>query len=162
MRDVSRFALRREEFSRQDLLKYLVPPYFVPEETSLHTQMLNFQRNKSRFGLVVDEYGDIQGIVTLEDIIEEVIGEFTTNITSISQDIHPQEDGSYLIDGSIHIRHLNRSMGWNLPTSGAKTLSGLIIDTLEMIPNHSTCVLINNYPIEVVQVLDNMIKTARV
>lgn len=162
MRDVSQMALRREEFDREALLALLHKPYFVPEETSLHTQMMNFQRNKLRFGLVVDEYGDLQGVVTLEDIIEEVIGEFTTDVTSMSQDIHPQTDGSYLIDGGILIRQLNRSMGWELPTDKAKTLSGLIIERLEMIPNHSTCVLIDGYPVEVVQVLDNMIKTARV
>lgn len=143
------------------LKRTLMKPYFVPEGTSLHIQLLQFQTNKQRMGLVVDEYGDIQGLVTLADILEEIVGEFTTDTTHINQEIHPQPDGSYLIDGSAYIREINRALKWQLPTDGAKTIGGLITNYLETIPEQATCLKINGYPLEVVQVKDNAIKTVR-
>ena len=147
--------------SKNTLEHVLAAPYFVPEGTPLTQQLLEFKQNQRRLGLVVNEYGDILGLIALEDILEEVVGEFTTDVSTISKDIHPQEDGTFLVDGSVTIRELNRAMGWTLPTTGPKTLSGLIIDYLEMIPELGTCCLIDHVPIEVVQVSENRIKTAR-
>ncbi len=136
--------------------------YFVPENTPLHTQLFNFQQEKQRIGMVVDEYGDIQGIVTLEDILEEIVGEFTTDLADTSIDINPQEDGSYLIDGGANIRAINRSLGFDLPTGGSKTFNGLITDYLETIPDANVCVSLAGYHIEIVQLNDNMIRTAKI
>ena len=111
--------------------------------------------------LVVDEYGDIQGIVTIEDILEEIVGDFTTDLHTTSTTIHPQEDETYLVDGSTHIRLINRSLGWDIPTDGAKTLNGLITECLETIPDSNICVRISGYRIEIVLIHDTMIKTAK-
>jgi Mg2+/Co2+ transporter CorB len=137
-------------------------PYFIPEGTTLHTQLLNFQRNKRRMALVVDEYGDVLGLVTLEDILEEIVGEFTTGVEKDNQPVRLQEDGSFLVDGSMSVRDLNRVQRWELPIDGPTTLSGLIIESLEAIPTIGTCILIANYPVEVVEMNDNIIKIARV
>ncbi len=161
MRDISKY-LADDSFSIEKLSEFSKKPYFVPEGTSLHRQLINFQHNKTRLGLVVDEYGGILGLITLEDILEEIVGELTTDISVISREIHPQADGSFIIDGSINLRALNRMMNWELPTIGAKTLSGLIIDYLEAIPEPSTCVLIARYPIIIIHIQDNMVKTVKV
>ncbi len=161
-----RDALRlqsKEQFSKSSLLRAVKELYFIPEGTPLNVQLSNFQHNKERIGLVVDEYGDIQGLVTLEDILEEIVGDFTTSmITTPSEDINIQQDGSFLIDATINIRDLNKEMKWNLPIDGPKTLNGLIIEFLEDIPAASTSLHIAGYYIEVVEVADNMIKTVRV
>ncbi|SCZ49746.1 HlyC/CorC family transporter [Thiohalomonas denitrificans] len=136
--------------------------YFIPEATRLNTQLLNFQKQRHRMGLVVDEYGDIQGLVTLDDILEEIVGEFTTDPGTTLKEIHPQEDGTYLVDGSANVRELNRIMNWSLPTEGAKTLNGMLIEYLETIPEPGTSVLLNDYPLEVVQTGASAIKTVRV
>lgn len=136
--------------------------YFIPEGTLLNRQLLNFREAKVRSGLVVDEYGDIKGLVTLEDILEEVIGEFTTDFAALSKDIHPQPDGSYLVDGTVTIRDLNRGIGSKFPTSGPKTLGGLILEYIEQIPPVGTCMKYSEYIFEVVKLQDNMIKTVRV
>lgn len=161
-----RDALRlqsKEQFSKSSLLRAVKEIYFVPEGTPLNVQLANFQRNKERIGLVVDEYGDIQGLVTLEDILEEIVGDFTTSmITTPSEDINKQPDGSYLIDATINIRELNKEMGWHFPIDGPKTLNGLIIEYLEDIPEPSTSMRIFGYPLEVIEVGENMVKTVRV
>ncbi|MCT8985654.1 HlyC/CorC family transporter [Shewanella phaeophyticola] len=161
-----RDALRlqsKEQFSKSSLLRAVKELYFIPEGTPLNVQLSNFQHNKERIGLVVDEYGDIQGLVTLEDILEEIVGDFTTSmITTPSEDINIQQDGSFLIDATINIRDLNKEMKWNLPIDGPKTLNGLIIEFLEDIPAASTSLHIAGYQIEVVEVADNMIKAVRV
>ncbi|MGB6137511.1 MAG: CNNM domain-containing protein [Shewanella sp.] len=161
-----RDALRlqsKEQFSKSSLLRAVKELYFIPEGTPLNVQLSNFQHNKERIGLVVDEYGDIQGLVTLEDILEEIVGDFTTSmIATPSEDINIQQDGSFLIDATINIRDLNKEMKWDLPIDGPKTLNGLIIEFLEDIPAASTSLHIAGYHIEVVEVADNMIKTARV
>ncbi|MEM9103963.1 MAG: CNNM domain-containing protein, partial [Pseudomonadota bacterium] len=150
------------ELDRETFVASLEEVYFVPEGTPLNTQLLKFQRKKKRIGLVVDEYGDIQGLVTLEDILEEIVGEFTTDVAQTSKDIHPQADQSYMVDGSANIRELNRIMGWNLPIDGPKTLSGLIIEILESIPATGTSLKIAEHPIEIIQVKDNIVKSAKI
>jgi len=137
-------------------------PYFVPEGTPLNQQLLNFQRQKRRIGFVVNEYGDIQGLVTLEDILEEIVGEFTTDPSTNIREIHPQDDGTFLVDGSINIRELNRVMHWELPTEGPKTLNGLVLEYLETIPEPGTSLLLAGYPIDIVQTTTNAVKMVRV
>lgn len=136
--------------------------YFVPEGTGLHQQLMNFQQVKKRTALVVDEYGDIQGLVTLEDILEEIVGEFTTDMAAMYKEVHPQQDGSLLVDGSAAVRDLNKSMGWKLPMVGPRTLSGLITEHLGFIPPTQSCLKINGYAMEIVQLKDNVIKTIKV
>ncbi len=136
-------------------------PYFVPESTPLQTQLLNFQKEKRRIGIVVDEYGDVQGLVTLEDILEEIVGEFTTDVPNNQDDIQPQQDGSWLIDASATLREVNRELGWELPTHGPKTLNGLILEHLESIPDGNTCVGFGPYRIETLEVKENLIRAVR-
>ena len=154
--------LIKEQLTKATLMRAVSEIYFIPEGTPLNTQLLKFQRTKERIGLVVDEYGDIQGLVTLADILEEVVGEFTTDISDNgNEDIMPQPDGSYLIEGSINLRDLNREMQLELPTDGPKTLNGLILEYLEEIPQGNLSIRLAGYPMEVVDVQDNMIKTVR-
>lgn len=137
--------------------------YFVPEGTPLNTQLLNFQRQKRRIALVVDEYGDVQGLVTIEDILEEIVGEFTTDpATMMHRDVHAEADGSFVVNASASVRALNRAMQWSLPTDGPKTLNGLIVEHLEAIPEPGVSLKIRNYALEVLQTGDNTIKTVRV
>jgi Mg2+/Co2+ transporter CorB len=137
--------------------------YFVPAGTTLNTQLLNFQRDKRRTGFVVDEYGDIQGLVTLDDILEEIVGEFTTDpATMMHKDVHAEGDGTFVADASATIRALNRSMRWNLPMDGPKTLNGLIVEFLETIPEPGTTLKLADYMLEVLQTGDNAIKTVRI
>ena len=138
-------------------------PYFVPSGTTLSTQLQNFQRNKRRLAFVVDEYGDIQGLITLEDILEEIVGEFTTDpATMMHRDVHPERDGSFVVNASATIRALNRSMRWSLPMDGPKTLNGLIIEVLETIPDVGTTMKVDGYMIEVLQTAENTIRTVRI
>lgn len=137
-------------------------PYFVPEGTPLSTQLIQFQRRRERIALVVDEYGDIQGIVTLEDILEEIVGEFTTDPADEGDDVVSEGADSYLVDATANIRELNRSQEWDLPTDGPKTLNGLIVELLETIPRPGTCLKVNGYPIEIVESDDNRVRTVRV
>jgi Mg2+/Co2+ transporter CorB len=154
--------LTEENFSRETLLDIVPEAYFVPESTPLHTQLLNFQRAKRRIALVVDEYGDVQGLVTLEDILEEIVGEFTTDPAASIKEVHPQEDGTWLVDGSANIRELNKLLDWDLPVDGPKTLNGLILEHLEAIPEAGTSLKISDYPIDIMQVSDNAVKTAKI
>jgi Mg2+/Co2+ transporter CorB len=137
--------------------------YFVPSGTTLNAQLLNFQRDKRRMAFVVDEYGDIQGLVTLEDILEEIVGEFTTDpATMMHKDVHAEADGSFVASASTSVRALNRSMRWSLPTDGPKTLNGLIVEFLETIPETGTTLKLADYMLEVLQTGDNAIKTVRI
>ena len=154
--------LQKPEINKAEILQYAVDPYYVPQGTQLHRQLINFQNAKRRIGVVVDEYGDVLGLITLEDILEEIVGEFTTDLAATSQDIHPQEDGSFLVDGGTHLREMNRVLHWHLPTDGPKTLNGLITEYLQDIPDANTSVRVGDHLIEIVQVKDNMVKTARV
>jgi len=153
---------KHDELTREALQQAAQDVYFVPERTPLNTQLLNFQRHHRRIGLVVNEYGDIQGLVTLEDILEEIVGEFTTNPDTLSTDIHPQTDSTFLVDGSITIRELNRIMQWHLPTDGPKTLNGLILNYLEVIPEAGTSLRLEGYPMDIVQVVNNAVKMVRI
>ncbi len=154
--------LANNKLNKENLRKNLTESYFIPEGTPLHVQLVNFKEQRVRSGLVVDEYGDIIGLVTLEDILEEIVGEFSINLASTSRDVHAQKDGSFLVDGGANVRELNRVMDWHLPIDGPKTLSGLIIERLEIIPNYPTGLRINGYPIEVVKTQGNTIKIARI
>lgn len=150
-----------ERLDKETLIKVADAPYFIPEETPLSAQILNFQKVKKRSAFVVDEYGDLQGLVTLEDILEEVVGEFTTDIATLGKDIIEQDDNTVLVDASITLRHLYRLRGWQLPSIGPRTLSGLIIEFLGYIPPAECCLKIENYQIEILKVSDNMVKTVR-
>ncbi len=154
--------LRREDVNKDIIRNLARDIYFIPEGTPLNTQLLNFQRHRQRIGLVVNEYGDIQGLVTLEDILEEVIGEFTTSADSLYRNIHPQADDTLLIDAGITVRELNKALQWELPTDGPRTLNGLILDYLEVIPEAGTSLRLDKYPIEIVQMSNNAVKTVKV
>ncbi len=137
-------------------------PYYVPEGTSLHTQLYNFQKEKHRLAMVVDEYGDIQGLVTLEDILEEIVGKFTTDVETKESDITLYADGNTLIKGAANIREINKTLNWDLPCDGPKTLNGLITETLEDIPEGLACVEIGDYQIEILELAENKVKSAKV
>lgn len=155
--------LAQNKLTKKTLLEVMEEAYFIPEGTPLNTQLLNFRRAKQRIGLVVDEYGDIQGLVTLEDILEEIVGEFTTDeLAALVRAIQAQEDGSYLVDGSISIRDLNNTLGLHLPSEGPRTLSGLIVEYLEMLPQAGVSLRMGNQPLEIIHVKGNLIKTVRI
>ncbi|WP_104204848.1 HlyC/CorC family transporter [Billgrantia saliphila] len=160
LRNAARF-LSRSEVTKAAIVQEAREPYFIPESTPLHTQLLNFQKQKRRIGIVVDEYGDVEGLVTLEDILEEIVGEFTTDVAGQDQDIHRLDDGSHVIDGTANIRDINRSLGWQLPTDGPKTLNGLILEHLEAFPEGPTCLQIGAVRMEILDVRDNLITSAR-
>jgi len=151
-----------EDFTEEKLRKSLSQAFFIPTGTSLTKQLINFQHAKERLALVVDEYGDIIGLITLEDILEEIVGEFTTDMSEAYVAILAQDDGAYLVEGSITIRQFNRIVDWKFPISEAKTMNGLVIEHLQTIPEEGTCCLLGNIPIEVVHVQDNRIKTIKV
>jgi Mg2+/Co2+ transporter CorB len=157
--------LARGRLNRSSLIEAATAreAYFAPSGTTLNTQLLNFQRDKRRMAFVVDEYGDIQGLVTLDDILEEIVGEFTTDpATMMHKDVRKDVDGSFVASASTTIRALNRSMHWNLPTDGPKTLNGLIVEYLETIPEPGTTLKLADYMLEVLQTGDNAIKTVRI
>jgi Mg2+/Co2+ transporter CorB len=157
-------ALARGDFDREHLAELAREreAYFVPEGTTLDVQLLNFKRDRRRIALVVDEYGDIQGLVTLEDILEEVVGEFTSAPATLHKDIHRDADGSYVVNGAIGARVLNRTLGWSLPTDGPRTLNGLIVEYLETLPQAGTVLRLGDLTIEILQTVDNSVKTARI
>lgn len=154
--------LATRKLDNSTLQQLLIEPYFVPEGTPLSTQLVQFQRRRERIALVVDEYGDIQGIVTLEDILEEIVGEFTTDPADDGDDVVSEGADLYLVDATANIRELNRSQEWDLPTDGPKTLNGLIVELLETIPAPGTLLEVNGYPIEIVETDDNRVRTVRV
>jgi len=149
-------------FSKSSIESLLMEPYFVPEGTPLSTQLVQFQKSNQRLALVVDEYGDIQGMVTLEDILEEIVGEFTTAPADSVDEIVRERENCYLIAGSANVREVNKSLHWDLPTEGPKTMNGLILETLETIPAPGTCLKLASYPIEIVDSNDNRVTLLRV
>ncbi|HEY3644868.1 MAG TPA: HlyC/CorC family transporter [Gammaproteobacteria bacterium] len=153
--------LSREDADKDAFREILRESLFVPESTSLQRQLLNFQNATKRIGLVVDEYGDIQGLVTLEDILEEIVGEFTTDPAAQHKDVYKESETSYLINGSASLRSLNRVMHLKLPTDGPKTLNGLILEQLEAIPQAGTAFKLAGHSFEIVQTSDNTVKTVR-
>lgn len=154
--------LSNEDKSIENLIDSLEEAYFTPENTPLSTQLFNFQKNKKTTAVVIDEYGSVKGIVTIKDVLEEIVGELATDIDKESVEIMEQKDGSYLIDASVSLRELNKKLDWELPINGAKTLNGLIIDKIETIPENNIKIEIENYLIETVLIRNNMIKIARV
>lgn len=161
LRNSSQF-ITEKGLNRKRMLGVAKDPYFVPENTSLHVQLLNFQKEKRRLAVVVDEYGAILGLVTLEDILEEIVGEFTSNYTSAESDIQPADNNSYLIDGTATIRDINKQLSWELPTEGPKTLNGLIMEHLESFPDANVGLEIGEYYVEIMKIGDNIIQQARV
>lgn len=154
--------ISQDNLTPESLDSIIKDAYFVPEGTPLNKQLINFQRNRRRTGLVVDEYGDLLGLITLEDIFREIVGEFTADTIDEDKDVHPQADGSYLVAGSANIREINRNNNWNLPTEGPKTINGLVLEHLESIPDPGVSLRIDDYVIEVVQTTDNAIRTVRI
>ncbi|MDX1901124.1 MAG: HlyC/CorC family transporter [Gammaproteobacteria bacterium] len=161
LRELMRELLSGNTLTREALMRKIQEAYFVPENTPLNIQLLNFQREQQRTALIVDEYGDILGLLSMSDILEQIVGAFATDISGTTRLIQKQADGSYLVDGTLSVREFNRLSGWELPVRGPRTLSGLIIEYLEAIPRAGTCVRIKNYPIEVVHMQDNRVKVAR-
>ncbi|SBS34075.1 Magnesium and cobalt efflux protein CorC [Marinomonas aquimarina] len=153
--------LREPNPTKAALLKATLEPYFIPESTSINTVLLNFQKDHQQMGIVVDEYGDVQGIAALEDILEEIVGEFTPPQEDEEEEISILEDGSFRIEGTTHIRDINKALSWHLPTDGPKTLNGLIIETLEFIPEHPISLWVDNYMIEIQEIEDKVVKYAR-
>jgi Mg2+/Co2+ transporter CorB len=157
--------LARGSLNRERLLELAAArePYFVPEGTSLTQQLAQFQRMRRRLAFVVNEYGDIAGLVTLEDILEEIVGEFTTDPSAVThKDVSQDSAGNWLVNASATIRALNRTLGWQLPALGPRTLNGLLLEKLETIPTPGTALRIGNYDFEILQIADNAIRTVRV
>ncbi|BBB15676.1 magnesium and cobalt efflux protein [Candidatus Rickettsiella viridis] len=155
-------SLSEQQLSKEVLINAAEEVHFIPEATALNSQLLNFRREKHRIGLVVNEYGEIQGLITLEDILEEIVGEFTTDTALMRRAITLQADGSYLVDGGIALRDLNRQLNYDLPLRGPKTLSGLIIEQLEVIPKIGAVLHLENKRMEVIAVKNNRIKTVKI
>lgn len=152
-----------KEFTKETMLRAADEIYYVPEGTPLSTQLIKFQRNKKKVGLVVNEYGDIQGLVTVEDILEEIVGDFTTSMSpTLAEEVTPQNDGSVIIDGSANVREINKAFNWHLPEDDARTVNGIILEALEEIPVAGTRVRIGQYDIDILDVQDNMIKQVQV
>lgn len=160
MRQIARL-LTLNKLTHAVLEAAAVEPYFIPEDTALSVQLLNFQKHKKRMGIVVDEYGDIEGLVTLEDILEEIVGELSDREQTEEPDILQQDEHSYEIDGSAYIREINKALGWELPSNGPKTLNGLITEILESIPEGAVCIKVDNYLVETLEIRDNRICKAR-
>ena len=160
MRKLSR-VIDHNGLDRDALEKEMDRPYFIPESTPLHTQLLNFQKKKLRLGVVVDEYGEVLGLVALEDILEEIVGEFTSNLAENQSTIFPQRDGSYIIAGATSVRDINRSLNWELPTDGPRTLSGLVLEYLESFPDGNAGLAIENYRLEILELEGNVVQAVR-
>lgn len=150
------------QLDTESLLELATEPYFIPEGTPLNQQLLNLQNQKRRVGFVVDEYGDIQGLITLEDILQEVVGEFTSDPATRIKNVYADEDGSYRVAGSVTIRSLNRNLNWKLPTQGPKTINGLVLEQLEALPQTSTRVEIAGYLLEITECRANVVKATRI
>jgi len=161
MRELTQL-LTHDELTIESLLRACSEPYFIPESTPLSTQLFNFQKQKLRIGMVVDEYGDVLGVVTLEDILEEIVGDFNEQDTSRSPEIQPQDDGTQVIDGAAYVREINKALGWHLPVDGPKTLNGLITEAMESIPESAVCLKMGIYRLEILQSSENRVKSVRI
>lgn len=150
------------DFNRDTFLKLVVEPYYIPEGTPLSTALLNFRASHRRTALVVDAYGEILGLVTLEEILEEIVGDFTTTGAALAEEIQPQKDGSFLVHGSVTLRDLNRRLDWALPTTGPKTLNGLIVEHLEDLPAPGTSLMLHGYQVDVVRTRGTSVQIARI
>lgn len=155
--------MTEKEFNKETLLRAADEIYYIPEGTPLNVQLVKFQRNKKKAGLVVDEYGDIKGLVTIEDILEEIVGDFTTSMSpSLAEEVMPQNDGSVLIEGSANVREINKAFNWNLPEEEARTINGMLLEALEEIPQMKTRIQIGHYDIDILDVQDNMVKQVKI
>lgn len=163
VREAYRLMTEKQEFTKEILLRAADEIYYVPEGTPLSTQLVKFQRNKKKVGLVVNEYGDIQGLITVEDILEEIVGDFTTSMSpTLAEEVNPQNDGSVIIEGGANIREINKAFNWHLPEEEARTINGMLLEVLEEIPANGTRVRISQYDIDILDVQDNMIRQVRV
>lgn len=163
LREAYRLMTEKNEFTKETMLRAADEIYFIPEGTPLSVQLVKFQHNKKKVGLVVNEYGDIQGLVTVEDILEEIVGDFTTSMSpTLAEEVHPQPDGSVIIEGSANIRELNKAFNWTLPEEEARTMNGLLLEAIEEIPAPGTHIRLSHYHIEILDVQDNMVKQVRV
>jgi Mg2+/Co2+ transporter CorB len=162
MRNLGRLFRSGADIDDTHVEGLLTPPHFVPVRANLYTQLLNFQLSRQRLALAVDEYGDIEGLVTIDDLLEQVVGKFTTVPQFGIAEVYRQADGSFVVDGSANLRELNRAFGWNLPEQGPKTLNGLILEALEDIPDAGTSLRIGEYTIEVVHSGDHAVRSARI
>jgi len=163
VREAYRLMTEKKEFNKENLLRAADEIYYVPEGTPLNVQLVKFQRNKEKVSIVVDEYGDIQGLVTVEDILEEIVGDFTTSMSpTLAEEVNPQSEGSVLIDGTANVRELNKAFNWTLPATDARTINGMLLEELEEIPEIGTRVRVGHYDVDILDVQDNMIKQARV
>jgi Mg2+/Co2+ transporter CorB len=163
VREAWRMMTEKKEFTKETLLRAADEIYYIPEGTPLNTQLVKFQRNKEKAGVVVDEYGDIKGLVTIEDILEEIVGDFTTSMSpSLAEEVMPQNDGSVLIEGSASVREINKAFNWQLPEQEARTINGMLLEALEEIPAIATRVQIGHYNVDILDVQDNMIKQVRI
>ncbi|MBG3106690.1 HlyC/CorC family transporter [Proteus mirabilis] len=161
VREAYRLMTEKKEFTKQILIKAADKIYFIPESTPLSLQLVNFQRNNEKAGIVVDEYGEIQGLVTVEDILEEIVGDFTTSMSpSLAEEVIPQKDGSLLVDGTTNIRDINKAFACHLPENEARTINGVIIEELGDLPVVGAKITIDGYEFEVLEVQDNVIKKA--
>ncbi len=151
-----------EELNKRTLTSLVEDPYFVPENTPLNKQLVQFQRARQRTAFIVDEYGDIQGLVTLEDILEEIVGEFTSEPVPAHADVRKDDESGYIVRASANVRALNRMMNWHLPTNGPKTLNGLILEQLETIPEQGTDLMLDDYPVEILKTSESVVKTVRI
>ncbi|MDT9587613.1 MAG: CNNM domain-containing protein [Candidatus Arsenophonus melophagi] len=162
VREAYRLMVEKKEFNKQNLIRAADKVYFIPKSTPLNIQLIKFQRNNAKAGIIVDEYGDIQGLVTVEDILEEIVGDFTTSMSpSLDEEVLPQGDGSVLIDGTTNIREINKALNWHLPINGARTINGLLLEELGDIPMINTEILIGKYRFEVLAIHGNVIKQVR-
>ncbi|HXF79429.1 MAG TPA: HlyC/CorC family transporter [Usitatibacter sp.] len=162
VRKVLNATRRDEQIDVEGIRSIMREPYFVPEGTALLTQLTNFQENQRHMGLVVDEYGDILGLVTMKDILEEIVGEFTSQAIGSAARFHLEADGSVIADGTCSLRVLNRKAGFNFPLDGPKTINGLLLEELEAIPEAGTSLLIAEHPVEILQVQDRMVKVVKI
>ena len=163
VREAYRLMTEKKEFTKEVMLRAADEIYYVPEGTPLNVQLVKFQRNKKKVGLVVDEYGDIKGLVTIEDILEEIVGDFTTSMSpTLAEEVMPQNDGSVLVEGSANIRELNKAFNWTLPEDEARTMNGMILEEIQDIPLPNTRVKVGNYEIDILDVQENMIKQVRI
>jgi len=161
LRNISK-VIDRQGLDRAALEREMVAPYFIPESTPLNTQLFNFQKNKHRLAIVVDEYGEVLGLVAMEDILEEIVGDFTSNQSETVANIFPQRDDSHIIAGTATIREINKTLHWDLPTNGPKTLSGLILENLESFPDANAGLAIGRYRLEILELEGNVVRSARV
>ncbi len=161
MRKTSRLPLT-DTLTKEELKTLCDAPYFVPEGTPLHVQLMNFQKKRERMALVVDEYGDVQGLVALEDILEEIVGEFTSDLASNFAEVFPQDDGSWIVDGKALVREVNRSLDWKLPIGGPRTVNGLVLEHLQLIPDANVSFELEGYRIETLQLGEHLVRSVRI